>query len=49
MHDLREPHLREIYGADLLLLLRPDLHIAWRSDTSPADAAALAALVTGRP
>ncbi|WP_205346978.1 FAD-dependent monooxygenase [Pseudonocardia broussonetiae] len=45
--DLPEPHLREAYGADLLLL-RPDLHVAWRSDTPPADPAELAALVTGR-
>jgi hypothetical protein len=44
--DLRPP-LREVYGADLLLL-RPDLHVAWRSDTSPADPAELAALVTSR-
>lgn len=42
-----EPHLRALYGADLLLL-RPDLHIAWRGDRPPADAAGLAALVTGR-
>ena len=37
---------REIYGYDLILL-RPDMHIAWRGNTAPADASALAALVTG--
>ncbi|RZQ60811.1 FAD-dependent monooxygenase [Amycolatopsis suaedae] len=36
----------EVYG-DGLLLLRPDLHIAWRGDRVPADAGALARLVTG--
>ena len=30
-----------------VFLLRPDLHIAWRGDGPPADAAALAALATG--
>jgi hypothetical protein len=30
-----------------VLLLRPDLHIAWRGDALPADAQALAARVTG--
>ena len=34
----REPRLREIYGTDLLLL-RPDLHVAWRGDRSPAEPA----------
>jgi 2-polyprenyl-6-methoxyphenol hydroxylase-like FAD-dependent oxidoreductase len=38
--------LREVYGYDLLLL-RPDLHIAWRGNALPADAAALAAMATG--
>ncbi len=41
-----EQRVREVYGASLFLL-RPDLHIAWRGDTAPADAAALAALATG--
>jgi hypothetical protein len=42
-----ESHLRERYGADLLLM-RPDLHVAWRGNDLPADADALARLVTGR-
>jgi 2-polyprenyl-6-methoxyphenol hydroxylase-like FAD-dependent oxidoreductase len=41
-----EPQLRHRYGASLILL-RPDLHVAWRGDADPADSAALAALVTG--
>ncbi|HEV7886665.1 MAG TPA: FAD-dependent monooxygenase [Acidimicrobiales bacterium] len=46
--DLDEPRLREVYGRDLLLL-RPDLHVAWRGDAPPADPAAadIAAKVTG--
>jgi 2-polyprenyl-6-methoxyphenol hydroxylase-like FAD-dependent oxidoreductase len=37
---------REIYGHDLLLL-RPDMHVVWRGNKLPVDAAALAALATG--
>lgn len=47
VHLLDEPHLRDLYGA-ALVLLRPDLHIAWRGATGPANAAALADTVTGR-
>jgi hypothetical protein len=43
---LPEPALLQVYGRRLLLL-RPDLHVAWRGDNLPADPAALAALVTG--
>jgi 2-polyprenyl-6-methoxyphenol hydroxylase-like FAD-dependent oxidoreductase len=43
---LREPRIREIYGC-ALLLVRPDLHIVWRGDALPQDAAGLAALATG--
>lgn len=43
---LDEPHMRQVYG-NSLLLLRPDLHIAWRGDSLPNDAEAMAALVTG--
>ncbi|HYX01649.1 MAG TPA: 2-polyprenyl-6-methoxyphenol hydroxylase, partial [Reyranella sp.] len=43
---LDEKRVREVYGKSVLLL-RPDLHIAWRGDGPPADAAALAALATG--
>ena len=37
---------REVYGCDLLLV-RPDLHIAWRGHAAPSDPQQLAALVTG--
>jgi 2-polyprenyl-6-methoxyphenol hydroxylase-like FAD-dependent oxidoreductase len=47
VHEVDEPHLRDIYGADLFLL-RPDLHIAWRGNAAPGDAAELAQTVTGR-
>ena len=32
-----EPELRELYGANLVLV-RPDLHVAWRGEEPPADA-----------
>ncbi|MGO8916839.1 MAG: FAD-dependent monooxygenase [Stellaceae bacterium] len=44
---LDEPRIRDVYGCTVLLL-RPDLHIAWRGDGAPDDAAGLAARVTGR-
>jgi 2-polyprenyl-6-methoxyphenol hydroxylase-like FAD-dependent oxidoreductase len=37
---------REVYGCDLLLL-RPDLHVAWRGNTAPGDPAEVSAIVTG--
>ena len=37
---------RDVYGYDLILL-RPDMHIAWRGNAPPAEPAQLAALVTG--
>ena len=37
---------RDIYGHDLLLL-RPDLHVAWRGNSPPEDAEKLARRVTG--
>jgi 2-polyprenyl-6-methoxyphenol hydroxylase-like FAD-dependent oxidoreductase len=37
---------RDIYGCDLILL-RPDLHVAWRGNDAPAEPGELAALVTG--
>ena len=43
---LEEDRLREIYASDLFVL-RPDLHIAWRGNTAPDNAAALVELVTG--
>ena len=42
--DLPEPAIRAVYGANWLLL-RPDLHVAWRGDDPPQ--AALARRVTG--
>lgn len=42
----REPHLREMYGGDLLLL-RPDMHVCWRGNQPPADPRKVAAIVTG--
>jgi 2-polyprenyl-6-methoxyphenol hydroxylase-like FAD-dependent oxidoreductase len=42
-----EPALRAVYGSDLLLL-RPDLHVAWSADVAPEDPAALVAATTGR-
>jgi 2-polyprenyl-6-methoxyphenol hydroxylase-like FAD-dependent oxidoreductase len=44
--DLDLPAVRDIYGHDLLLL-RPDLHVAWRGQRPPQDPAAIAACVTG--
>ena len=40
------PHAREVYERDYVLL-RPDLHVAWRGNRVPADPATLAAVVTG--
>jgi 2-polyprenyl-6-methoxyphenol hydroxylase-like FAD-dependent oxidoreductase len=37
---------RDIYGYDLILL-RPDLHVAWRGNAAPEDPGALTALATG--
>lgn len=42
-----EPKVRAVYGCSLLLV-RPDLHVAWRGDHVPADAAAVVAMATGR-
>jgi 2-polyprenyl-6-methoxyphenol hydroxylase-like FAD-dependent oxidoreductase len=36
-----------VYAGHRLILIRPDLHVAWRSGDSRPDAASLAALVTG--
>jgi hypothetical protein len=38
---------REIYARDLVLV-RPDLHVAWRGNAPPADGDAIAAAITGR-
>jgi 2-polyprenyl-6-methoxyphenol hydroxylase-like FAD-dependent oxidoreductase len=44
--DISDEGPRAVYGCDLLLL-RPDLHIAWRGNRAPEDSARLAAMVTG--
>jgi len=44
--DLPEDKYRALYGCNYFLV-RPDLHIAWRSNTLPDDPAKLAAVVTG--
>ncbi|MDB5407489.1 MAG: 2-polyprenyl-6-methoxyphenol hydroxylase-like oxidoreductase, partial [Rhodospirillales bacterium] len=44
--ELPDAAPREIYGRDLLLL-RPDLHVVWRGNAPPDDAAGLARLATG--
>jgi hypothetical protein len=45
--DVPDAAPRDIYGHDLLLL-RPDMHVAWRGNALPADSNALAAMATGR-
>jgi 2-polyprenyl-6-methoxyphenol hydroxylase-like FAD-dependent oxidoreductase len=37
---------REVYGYDLVLV-RPDLHVVWRGNTAPDNAAEVAAVATG--
>jgi hypothetical protein len=44
--DIPDAGPRAVYGYDLLLL-RPDLHVAWRGNVPPDDPRALAARVTG--
>jgi hypothetical protein len=44
--DLRDDRARELYGRDLILL-RPDLHVAWRGNAVPQDLLALATMATG--
>ena len=44
--DLSNDDAREVYGFDLLLL-RPDLHVAWRGNCLPDEPAELSAVVTG--
>jgi 2-polyprenyl-6-methoxyphenol hydroxylase-like FAD-dependent oxidoreductase len=45
--DIGDDAPRAVYGYDLLLL-RPDLHVAWRGNQPPANAKRLAEIVTGR-
>jgi hypothetical protein len=44
--SIDKPAPRDVYQYDLILL-RPDLHVAWRGNSPPADPGKLAALVTG--
>ncbi|MEK9677753.1 MAG: FAD-dependent monooxygenase [Rhodospirillaceae bacterium] len=46
VENIDEPAIREIYGADYVLV-RPDGHVAWRGDQSPEDAAAVIDTVRG--
>ena len=44
--DIPDTTPRAVYGCDLILL-RPDMHVAWRGNRLPDDAGKLAAIVTG--
>src|SRR5215472_9408268 len=44
--EIGDARAREIYGYDLLLV-RPDLHVVWRGNATPEDAARIAAIATG--
>ena len=44
--DIPDAAARDLYGYDLILV-RPDLHVAWRGNRPPAEPARLAALVVG--
>src|SRR5262249_35480061 len=44
--DVPDGGAREVYQYDLLLV-RPDLHIVWRGNAAPEDAAEIAAIATG--
>jgi 2-polyprenyl-6-methoxyphenol hydroxylase-like FAD-dependent oxidoreductase len=44
--DVPDRIARDIYGYDLILL-RPDMHVVWRGNTAPEDAAEVAAIATG--
>jgi hypothetical protein len=45
--DIPDRAVREIAGFDLLLV-RPDLHVAWRANRPEDDAGTIAAIATGR-
>jgi 2-polyprenyl-6-methoxyphenol hydroxylase-like FAD-dependent oxidoreductase len=45
--EIPDEPAREVYGCDLILL-RPDMHIAWRGNRAPEDAGEVAAVATGR-
>jgi 2-polyprenyl-6-methoxyphenol hydroxylase-like FAD-dependent oxidoreductase len=44
--DVPDRIVRDVYGYDLILL-RPDLHVVWRGNAAPEDAAEVAAVATG--
>jgi hypothetical protein len=44
--DISDQRPRDIYGYDLLLL-RPDMHVAWRGNAPPENPVTLAKLATG--
>lgn len=44
--DIPDKIARELYGFDLILL-RPDMHIVWRGQLAPDDAALVAVVATG--
>ena len=44
--DVPDTLVREIFERDLVLV-RPDLHVAWRGNSAPNDPRAVAALATG--
>lgn len=44
--DVPDRVAREVYGHDLILL-RPDMHVVWRGNAQPEDAALVAATATG--
>ena len=44
--DVPDRIAREIYGYDLILV-RPDMHVVWRGNAAPEDAAEVAAIATG--
>ena len=46
VHDVRDANVRALYDTDALLV-RPDLHVAWRGSSAPQDPEALASKVTG--
>ncbi|MFM1813585.1 MAG: hypothetical protein RLZ98_280 [Pseudomonadota bacterium] len=44
--DVTDEIARDIYGYDYILL-RPDMHVAWRGNAAPEDASHVAGVVTG--
>jgi 2-polyprenyl-6-methoxyphenol hydroxylase-like FAD-dependent oxidoreductase len=44
--DVPDAAARDVYGYDLILI-RPDMHVVWRGNAAPDDAARVAAIATG--